>query len=564
MARRRDARRARVPLDRLPARAEPARAGAGAPGRRAAAARRGCDRPWPCLLGRLGSRRARGSRASASRASSRRGRCSSARGCGLCGSLSARLRSGPRPRSPSRCSSRRSTGVPGSAGTACTASLGPVHGDAVPILLALSFLAAALVAACEHVLAWLGRTLARLAASLAGGRGAAARGAAHRSPPRLLGGLLVSSPACSSQVDLRSVPGHRPVTHLKKGDPRMHRHCTGRQADPRRAGRCRCLARRRRQRVRPREDQPARRPSRRRARSSASPSRPRKRARPRRRSSSPRPRASRSTRSCPRRAGTREVESTGSGEDAVVTKVTWTGGSVPTGEDAFFQFLGQTDSSKSYTFGVRQTYSDGKVVDWYGSESSDTPSPTIKSVSSIGGGELDARGRRAGRWARSASCSGSSRSSPGGGRWHEAPRAGCSRPRHGGGGARGARRRLGARSAAAHVALGERRREQPARAGQAHLQRGGRAPLRDRLGHRRGRPQRDERPAPALGDRPRHARRPAQTPAGGLVPRLLARDLRRRASGPRRLHVRGRAEPGARAAVRQSRRSQRPRRSRRC
>ena len=82
----------------------------------------------------------------------------------------------------------------------------------------------------------------------------------------------------------------------------------------------------------------------------------------------------------------RTVESTGSGEDAVVTKVTWSGGSVPTGEDAFFQFLGQTDSTKTYTFGVRQTYSDGKVVDWNGSESSDTPSPTIESLSSIGGG----------------------------------------------------------------------------------------------------------------------------------------------------------------------------------
>ena len=82
----------------------------------------------------------------------------------------------------------------------------------------------------------------------------------------------------------------------------------------------------------------------------------------------------------------RTVESTGSGEDAVVTKVIWSGGSVPTGEDAFFQFLGQTDSNKTYTFGVRQTYADGKVVDWNGSESSDTPSPTIKSLSSIGGG----------------------------------------------------------------------------------------------------------------------------------------------------------------------------------
>jgi hypothetical protein len=47
--------------------------------------------------------------------------------------------------------------------------VGPAHGDAVPILLALSFLAAALVAACEHVLGWLGRTLARLAGSYRAG-----------------------------------------------------------------------------------------------------------------------------------------------------------------------------------------------------------------------------------------------------------------------------------------------------------------------------------------------------------------------------------------------------------
>ena len=36
----------------------------------------------------------------------------------------------------------------------------------------------------------------------------------------------------------------------------------------------------------------------------------------------------------------REVQSTGSGEDTVVQKVTWTGGNVPTGEDAVFRFLG--------------------------------------------------------------------------------------------------------------------------------------------------------------------------------------------------------------------------------
>jgi len=82
----------------------------------------------------------------------------------------------------------------------------------------------------------------------------------------------------------------------------------------------------------------------------------------------------------------RSVQQTGSGEDAVITKVTWDGGEVPTGDAAGFSFLGLTDSAKTYTFGVRQTYSDGSVVDWSGPESSDTPAPTIESQDSLGGG----------------------------------------------------------------------------------------------------------------------------------------------------------------------------------
>ena len=82
----------------------------------------------------------------------------------------------------------------------------------------------------------------------------------------------------------------------------------------------------------------------------------------------------------------RDVQQTGSGEDAVITKVTWDGGHVPTGEATGFQFLGRADSSKTYTFGVRQTYSDGSVVDWNGPESSDSPAPTIEAKSSLGGG----------------------------------------------------------------------------------------------------------------------------------------------------------------------------------
>jgi len=82
----------------------------------------------------------------------------------------------------------------------------------------------------------------------------------------------------------------------------------------------------------------------------------------------------------------RQLQQTGSGENAVIQKVTWTGGKVPTEEDSVFQFLASPDSNKTYTFTVRQTYSDGSVVDWSGPESSDTPAPRIEAKSSLGGG----------------------------------------------------------------------------------------------------------------------------------------------------------------------------------
>jgi uncharacterized protein YcnI len=81
----------------------------------------------------------------------------------------------------------------------------------------------------------------------------------------------------------------------------------------------------------------------------------------------------------------REVQSTGSGEETTIQKVTWSGGNVPHEEASMFQFLASTDAAKTYTFKVRQTYSDGKVVDWSGPESSDTPAPTIEAKSSLGG-----------------------------------------------------------------------------------------------------------------------------------------------------------------------------------
>src|SRR5438309_6458802 len=82
----------------------------------------------------------------------------------------------------------------------------------------------------------------------------------------------------------------------------------------------------------------------------------------------------------------RQAQTTGTGENTVIQKVTWTGGKVPTEEDALFQFLASASASKTYSFKVRQTYSDGTVVDWTGPESSDTPAPNVEAKSSLGGG----------------------------------------------------------------------------------------------------------------------------------------------------------------------------------
>jgi uncharacterized protein YcnI len=82
----------------------------------------------------------------------------------------------------------------------------------------------------------------------------------------------------------------------------------------------------------------------------------------------------------------RTLQQAGSGDAAVIQKVTWSGGKVPTGEDSAFSFLASPASSKTYTFEVRQSYADGSVVDWSGPESSDTPAPTIEAKSSLGGG----------------------------------------------------------------------------------------------------------------------------------------------------------------------------------
>ena len=44
---------------------------------------------------------------------------------------------------------------------------------------------------------------------------------------------------------------------------------------------------------------------------------------------------------------TQDTKQTGSGDSAVVTQVTWSGGHVPTGQDSVFWFLAQPASSKT-------------------------------------------------------------------------------------------------------------------------------------------------------------------------------------------------------------------------
>lgn len=82
----------------------------------------------------------------------------------------------------------------------------------------------------------------------------------------------------------------------------------------------------------------------------------------------------------------RVLQQTGSGENAVIQQVTWSGGHVPTEEDSLFQFLAQPATSGTYTFQVTQYYSDGEVVDWNQAENAADPAPTIQVRGSLGGG----------------------------------------------------------------------------------------------------------------------------------------------------------------------------------
>jgi uncharacterized protein YcnI len=81
----------------------------------------------------------------------------------------------------------------------------------------------------------------------------------------------------------------------------------------------------------------------------------------------------------------REEVTEGSGEERAIRQVTWSGGNVPTERLAVFRFVGVVDSEGSKQIRVRQTYSNGEVVDWAGPESSEEPAPQIEAVASLGG-----------------------------------------------------------------------------------------------------------------------------------------------------------------------------------
>jgi uncharacterized protein YcnI len=85
----------------------------------------------------------------------------------------------------------------------------------------------------------------------------------------------------------------------------------------------------------------------------------------------------------------RQVKSSGAGENATIQSVSWTGGKTPTDEDSVFRFVGAAENPGTLSFTVRQTYSDGSVVEWSGDPSSDTPAPQVEAKSSLGGGGSD-------------------------------------------------------------------------------------------------------------------------------------------------------------------------------
>ena len=246
---------------------------------------------------------------------------------------------------------------------------------------------------------------------------------------------------------------------------------------------------------------------------------------------------------------TREVKATGSGETADIQSATWTGGSVPTGEDAVFHFVAEPSSAGDYTFTVKQTYASGKVVEWSGAESSDTPRgrrPRRRLGRRRRRLEHARHHRPRGRRARPAGrARGAARQEARGGVIC-VPATG--RRPGGAGGAGGAGVGVRPRRPRPHRSGPEPGRRRLAVPGLAHLHRADRTALRDRVGDRPERHAGHRRAADAA--RRHHPRHAAPHPPARLVPRVLAGRLAGRPSGARRVHVRRRPESRTGAAVR--------------
>jgi uncharacterized protein YcnI len=82
----------------------------------------------------------------------------------------------------------------------------------------------------------------------------------------------------------------------------------------------------------------------------------------------------------------RTADQSGSGEDVIIRKATFTGGATPSGEAAVIQFVAHATEGTTYDLGVRQTYSDGTVVSWNGDPASETPAARVEAKADLGGG----------------------------------------------------------------------------------------------------------------------------------------------------------------------------------
>lgn len=81
-----------------------------------------------------------------------------------------------------------------------------------------------------------------------------------------------------------------------------------------------------------------------------------------------------------------EVKKSGEGEDAVVTEIVWSGGSVPAGQRDEFLFSAQVPAKETkIAWKAYQTYQDGETVEWINEPSEDhaEDAPPPYSVTSV-------------------------------------------------------------------------------------------------------------------------------------------------------------------------------------